>query len=385
MPASSSPVSRQNGNGALRGEIVGWGMAAPQRVLTNDDLAKLVDTSDEWIRERTGIERRHIISQGETTVSLSIEAAQRALQIADADPRDIDLIIVATSTPNHVFPSTACQVQNALGAVRAGAFDLNAACSGFVYALAIGHQAIASGEHREVLVIGADTLTTRLDWKDRDTCVLFGDGAGAVLLRASAGQTGVMATVLGADGSGGDLLIIPAGGSAVPITVESLAQGLQYLHMDGRLVYRFATGALADAAEQAAQKAGWKMAEVDRIIPHQANLRIIAAAAKKMGLPMERFVVNLQEYGNTSAASVPIALCEAVKTGLVRPGDRLVLVGFGAGLTWASVALRWRLAADEVPAPRLRSLRRWSAYRWAQLRTQVRRGIIAVSRMAARR
>jgi len=379
MPASSSQKSNRAGNGAshngVRGEIVGWGMSVPQRVLTNDDLAGMVDTSDEWIRERTGIARRHIIANGETTASLAIQAARRALHVADADPREIDLIIVATTTPDHVFPSTACQVQDALGATQAGAFDLSAACSGFVYALAVGHQAIASGEHRQVLVIGADTLSTRLDWKDRATCVLFGDGAGAVLLRASTGQAGVLSTVLGSDGSGGDVLIIPAGGSAMPITPEALAQGLHYLRMDGRQVYRFATNAMADATQKAAEKAGWRLAEIDRVIPHQANERIIAAAAKKMGLPMDRFEVNLQEYGNTSAASVPIALCEAVKTGRVRPGDRLVLVGFGAGLTWASAAVRWRLPGDEVPAPRYRGAWRWGLYRWARLRSTARRAM----------
>ena len=389
MPVLSSASSKHNGNGLRRGEIVGWGMYVPQRVMTNDDLAKMIDTSDDWIRERTGIERRHIVSDGETTASMAIEASRRALQVADADPRGIDLIIVATSTPNHVFPSTACQVQDALGATQAGAFDLNAACSGFVYALVVGHQAIASGEHRQVLVVGADTLSSRVDWSDRDTCILFGDGAGAVLLRASDGQAGVMATVLGADGSGGDLLMIPAGGCAVPITHESVSQGLHYLRMDGRQVYRFATGVLAAAAEKAAQKAGWPVADIDRVIPHQANARIITAAAKRMGLPIDRFVVNVQEYGNTSAASVPIALCEGIKTGLIRPGDRLIMVGFGAGLTWASAALRWSLAEGEAVTPRYRSWWRWGLYRWAHLRSIARRAMrrvtVAIIRTAERR
>ncbi len=364
-------------------------MYVPERILTNDDLAHLMDTSDGWIRERTGIARRHVVSAGETTASMAIEASRRALQVADADPRDIDLIIVATSTPDHPMPPTACRVQDALGATQAGAFDLNAACSGFVYALAAGHQAIASGEHGQVLVVGADTLTSRLDWTDRGTAVLFGDGAGAVLLRAADGQAGVMATLLGADGSGGDVLMIPAGGSAMPLTHEALAQGLHYLRMDGRQVYRFATTALADAAEQVSRKAGWSLEEIDRVIPHQANVRIIAAAARRLGLPMERFVVNLEEYGNTSAASVPIALCEAVATGLVRPGDRLVLVGFGAGLTWASVALRWRGAPEEAVPSWYRVWWRWSIYQWARLRSRARRlarrATAALVRVAMRR
>ena len=359
MLALSLPNSKQSGNAPRHAEIIGWGMCAPQRVVTNEDLAKTLDTSDEWIRERTGICQRHLVSDGETTASMAIQAAQRALQVADADPREIDLVIVATTTPDHVFPSTACQVQDALGARHAGAFDLSAACSGFVYALAMGHQAIASGEHRQVLVVGADALSTRLDWQDRGTCILFGDGAGAVLLRTTDDESGVMATVLGADGSGGELLKIPAGGCAVPTTHETVAQGLHFLRMDGRLVYRFASSVLAEATEQVAKKAGWEMADVDRVIPHQANVRIIESAAKRLGLPMERFVVNLQEYGNTSAASVPIALCEAVEAGNIHPGDQLVMVGFGAGLTWAAAAVKWGIAADEVVVPRYRQWLRW--------------------------
>ncbi|NLD71630.1 MAG: ketoacyl-ACP synthase III [Chloroflexi bacterium] len=378
MLALSLPNSKSNGNGAhrkVRAEIVGWGMCAPRRVMTNDELAAMLDTSDEWIRGRTGIARRHIVSDGETTASMAIAAAQDALQVADADPREIDLVIVATSTPDHVFPSTACQVQDALAARHAGAFDLNAACSGFVYALAMGHQAIASGEHQQVLVIGADALSSRLDWTDRGTCILFGDGAGAVLLRATDADAGVMATVLGADGSGGELLKIPAGGCAVPTTHESVTQGLHYLRMDGRLVYRFASGVLAEAAEQVAHKAGWEVSAIDRLIPHQANVRIIESAAKRLGLPMERFVVNLEEYGNTSAASVPIALCEAIEAGTIRPGDQLVMVGFGAGLTWAAAAVKWRRSPEEVYVSRQRRWWRWSLYQWAHLRSGVRRGL----------
>jgi len=356
-----------------RAQIVGWGFSVPERVLTNDDLARTVDTSDGWIRERTGIERRHVVSDGESTASMAIRASRAALQVADANPQDIDLVIVGTSTPDHLMPATACQVQDALGAVHAGAFDLNAACSGFVYALTVGHQAIASGEHDLVLVIGADALSTRVDWADRGTCILFGDGAGAVLLSAANDDAGVYATLLGSDGSGKDLLYIPAGGSAAPVSHSALDQRLNYLRMDGRQVYRFATRAMAESVEQVAEKAGWDVNDIDCVIPHQANLRIITAAAKRLGLPTERFVVNLQEYGNTSAASVPIALCEAISSNTVKPGSRMVLVGFGAGLTWAAAAIRWRLGPSEVPSPLFRRWGRSLFYGWARLRTWSRR------------
>jgi len=350
-------------------------MYAPKRVVTNDELAQIVETSDDWIRTRTGIERRHVVGAGESTAQMAIEAARSALRVADADPRAIDLIIVGTATPNHLFPSTACQVQNALGATRAGAFDLNAACSSFVYALVMGHQAIASGEHRLVLVIGADTLTRFMDWQDRATCVLFGDGAGAVLLRATEGPAGTLATLLGSDGSGGDLLIVPAGGSAMPTSKETVEQGLHYLRMDGQGVYRFATNILAQATEEVARKAGLKPEQLDLIIPHQANLRIITTAAKRLKLPLERFVVNLQEYGNTSAASVPIALCEAIEAGRINPGQSIVLVGFGAGLTWAAVALKWSISPAKAVSPAYRVWWRWLLYRWAGIRSRLRQSM----------
>lgn len=348
-------------------------MCVPQQCVTNDDLAQTIDTSDEWIRTRTGIETRYICRDGETTLQLSISAARSALQVADADPRDIDLILVATATPDHPLPSTACQVQDALGATRAGALDVNAGCSGFVYALTLGHQAIASGEHCLVLVIGADTLSRTLDWQDRNTCILFGDGAGAVLLRCSEGPSGVLATLLGSDGSGADLLIIPAGGSAHPATAETVAQGLHHLQMNGREVFRFATRTMPRAIEQVAEKAGLMVEEVDWIIPHQANQRIIEAAAGRLKLPPERFVTNLQRYGNTSAASVPIALCEALTEGRIHPGQNLVLVGFGAGLTWAAAAIKWTMEPEEMVSPKWRGWLRSLIYRWAGVRTHLRR------------
>jgi 3-oxoacyl-[acyl-carrier-protein] synthase III len=348
-------------------------MCVPRRCLTNDEISQTLDTSDEWIRSRTGIETRYIVEDGESTAQLSIAAAQAALQVADADPRDIDLILLATATPDHPLPATACQVQNALGATHAGAVDLNAGCSGFVYALAMGHQAIASGEHELVLVIGADSLSRTVDWQDRSICVLFGDGAGAVLLRSNDGPSGVLATLMGADGSGADLLIIPAGGSARPTTPETLSQGLNYLQMNGREVYRFATRTLPRAIQQVVDKAGLPMTEIDWVVPHQANGRIIDTAADRLKLSKERFIINLQRYGNTSAASVPIALCEALNDGRIHPGQSLVLVGFGAGLTWAAVALRWGVEPEEAVSPKWRIWWRALIYRWARLRTGVRR------------
>jgi 3-oxoacyl-[acyl-carrier-protein] synthase-3 len=355
-----------------RAEIVGWGMYVPQRVVTNDDLAQMVDTSDEWIRSRTGIEQRYIAGSHESTTQMAIEAAQAALRVADADPREIDLIIVATATPNHAFPSSACGVQNALGATRAGAFDLSAGCSGFVYGLVMGHQAIASGEHNLVLVIGSETLSRVVNWEDRSTCVLFGDGAGAVLLRASEGPAGVLATHLGSDGSGAQMLIIPAGGSALPATAETVSKKLHTIQMNGQEVFRFATTIVAEATEQVLKKAAIKPEDVDLIIPHQANLRILSSAAKRLNIPLERFVVNLQKYGNTSAASVPIALCDAVASGRVKPGQNIVLVGFGAGLTWASALIKWTIPTEEAVSPAYRVWWRWLLYRWAGGRSQTR-------------
>ena len=355
-----------------RAEIIGWGMYAPELVMTNDDWAARLDTSDEWIRTRTGIERRHVANGHETSAQMSIEASRAALQMADADPRLIDLIIVGTATPDYPMPSTACQVQNALGAIHAGAFDLNAGCSGFVYGLVMGHQAIASGEHELVLVVGVDSLTKSIDWEDRNTCILFGDGAGAVLLRATEGPTGVLATLLGSDGSGAEFLQIPAGGSARPACHTTVEDGQHYLRMDGRQVFRFAARAMPDAIRRVTRKAGLALDDVSLIVPHQANMRIIDAAAKRLKLPAERFAVNLQEYGNTSAGSVPIAMCEALEQGRIKPGENIVFVAFGAGLTWAAAAVKWGPAAEHPPARFYRTWWRWLIYRSASLRHVLR-------------
>lgn len=354
-------------------QIVGWGMYVPSKVLTNDDLAGMVDTSDDWIRARTGIVERRIAAPNETTATMAIRAAQAALQVANADPARLDLIIVATATPDYFFPATACLVQDALGATRAGAFDLSAGCTGFVYGLVVGSQMIISGAYNQVLVIGAETLSRIINWTDRNTCVLFGDGAGAVLLQASDVPGGVLSAVLGADGSGGDLLVLPAGGSRHPASVETVAQNMHYIHMNGPEVFRFATQVTAKAAKQALAEAGLHLEDISLFISHQANGRIIQSAAKSLKLPPEKVFVNLDRYGNTSSASVPIALCEAIEQGRVKRGDYLVMVGFGAGLTWAAVVVKWG-----VPLPVSRPLRRivawrWVRYRWATLRSSLRR------------
>ncbi len=321
--------------------ITGWGMAAPERVLTNDELALMVDTTDEWIISRTGIHSRHIADKGETTASLAVEAAIRALAPTNIEARDLDLIIVATSTPEHIFPATACLVQDQLGAVKAGAFDLSAACTGFIYALNMAAQSIRTGSIDNALVIGSETLSRLVDWEDRSTCILFGDGAGAFVLQASERPGGIYSCVMRSDGSGGDLLTLPGGGSKHPTTHETVDKKLHTIRMNGREVFRFATRVMASATREAAERTGWTLDEIDRIIPHQANQRIIEAAARGLRMPMERFFVNLDHYGNTSTASIPIAICEAVESGEVAPGNKLILVGFGGGLTWGALSLEW--------------------------------------------
>jgi 3-oxoacyl-[acyl-carrier-protein] synthase-3 len=321
--------------------ITGWGKYVPQRVMTNDDLAQLVDTSDEWIRKMTGIGQRRIAGPQDSTASMSINAAIAALDMAGVIPAQIDLIIVATITPEHITPSTASLVQDALGADRAGAFDLGAACSGFVYGLGLGSDAIKAGSASTVLVIGAETLSRIVNWKDRNTCVLFGDGAGAVVLQSSDQPGGVLTTLLRSDGSGGDLLMVPAGGSKAPLTPELMATSQNCLVMNGREVFRFATRVMDRATREVLHKAGWTLDDIDIIVPHQANLRIIETASKSLGVPMDKFFMNMEFYGNTSGASIPIALTEAAESGRLHPNDRTVLVGFGAGLTWAAAAVQW--------------------------------------------
>lgn len=338
--------------------VTGWGMSVPEQVLTNADLAKMVDTNDEWIRDRTGIRERRIASKSQTTASLATEAALNSLRMAKLPPNQIDLIIVATSSPEHVFPSTASTVQDKIGAETAGAFDLSAACTGFIYALNMAAQSIRSGSIKSALVIGSETLSRMVDWKDRNTCILFGDGAGAFVLQASEEPGGVLSAVLRSDGSGGDLLSVPAGGSAKPASAQTIQDGLHYIQMNGREVFRFATRVMATASKEAIDKAGLQIEDIAIIIPHQANLRIIEAAARGLKLPMERFMVNVDRYGNTSTASIPIAVCEAVQEGLLKPGDNTVLVGFGAGLTWGSLAMQWSGPFEAARPIHVRQLQR---------------------------
>lgn len=321
--------------------ITGWGMAVPEKILTNDDIATMVDTSHEWIVERTGIEKRRIAEENDSSASLGAEAAINALRMAHLRASDVDLILCSTSSPQHVFPPTASLIQDWIGATNAGAFDLSAACTGFIYALNMATQAIRSGDIKSALVIGAETLSRFTDWTDRGTCILFGDGAGAFVLQASDEPGGVISSVMRSDGSGGSLLEIPAGGSALPTTPETIASGQHFIKMKGRDVFRFATRVMARASQEAVEKAGLEMDDISLIIPHQANLRIIEAAARGLKLDMERFVVNIQEYGNTSTASIPIATVEAVEEERLKPGDLIVFVGVGGGLTWGAVTAIW--------------------------------------------
>lgn len=322
--------------------VLGTGSYAPPQVVTNDDLARRIDTSDEWIRTRTGIRQRHIASPDIATSDLAVEAARRALSSAGLTPDDIDLIVVATCTPDHPgsFPSTASVVQNALGASRAGAFDLGAVCSGFAYSLHIVAQMVSTGAARKAIVVGAETLSRITNWNDRNTAVLFGDGAGAVIL-GQVDKPGYLGGRLWADGSGGPLLNVPAGGSRTPLTPDCVESNANTIYQNGKEVYKFAVTTMGEAALAVLREVGIDPGEVDLLVPHQANIRIITSAAERIGLPMEKVFVNLDRYGNTSAATIPIALDEAVRTGAIKPGSLVVTVGFGGGLTWAANVIRW--------------------------------------------
>lgn len=357
--------------------VVGWGKYVPERVLTNDDLSHMVDTSDDWIRTRTGIAERRIAEDDESTSTMATRAAWRALRAAGLNPGQVDLIIVATATPDHSFPATACLVQDALGATNAAAFDLSAGCTGFIYALGVAADMVAmrdkAGKKAIALVIGSETLSRITDWTDRSTCVLFGDGAGAVVLRADGSPGGVLSTFLGADGSGGDLLYVPAGGSEEPASHRTVSKRLHYLRMRGREVFRFAVRAMPDAARQVLGEAGLTPDDVDLFVPHQANQRILEAAGRALNLPPEKMYSNLERYGNTSAASIPIALCEAVEEGRIHRDDVVVCVGFGAGLTWGATALRWSVPLPTAP-PTVWGKARYRMWRgYASVRSLIRR------------
>jgi 3-oxoacyl-[acyl-carrier-protein] synthase-3 len=310
-------------------------------VLTNFDLEKMVDTTDEWIVTRSGIRERRIAADYECTSDLGTEAARRAMAQAGVREEEIDLIICATITPDMPFPATACLIQKKLGAKRAAAFDVEAACSGFLYGLEIGQQFIMSGTFDTVLVIGAEKLSTIVDWQDRNTCVLFGDGAGAAVLRSRGEEHGILTTCMGADGTQADILLMPAGGAKYPASQESVSAGMHYLKMAGKEVFKNAVTAMQTAAEEALRKSNVTINDIKCIIPHQANIRILEAIADRLGAPMEKVYVNLHRYGNVSAASVAIALDEAAREGRFQRGDLILLVVFGSGLTWASCVIQW--------------------------------------------
>lgn len=337
--------------------VTGWGMAVPSRIMTNHDIAQMVDTTDEWIVSRTGVRERRIAEKHESTSTLAAKAAFRALDQTDLQAKDLDLIIVATATPDHLFPATACLVQDRLGAIGAGAFDLSAACSGFIFGLSMASSAIQAGAIDNALVIGSETLSRFINWEDRGTCILFGDGAGAFVLEASEQPGGILSSVMRSDGSGGSLLSVPAGGSRMPATMETVHREQHFIQMNGREVFRFATRVMADATREVAERANLRVGDLNIIIPHQANQRIIEAAARGLDLPIERFMINLDRYGNTSSASIPIAVCEAIEQGRISPGDRMVMVGFGAGLTWGALALEWSEVQRPVPPIRKRQRR----------------------------
>lgn len=314
--------------------VIGTGSYLPEKVVTNDDLARTVDTSDEWIRTRTGIRSRHFAAEGELASDLALPAAQRALDAAGVNPADIDLIIVATTTPDIIFPSTACILQSKLGIAGCPAFDVQAVCSGFVYALTIADLFIRSGQARHVLVVGAEVYSRILDWNDRGTCVLFGDGAGAVVVAAS-DKPGIIATKLHADGSHKDMLCVPGSVNGGKVT------GSPFVQMDGGSVFKFAVRVFEEGANEVLEAAGLKVSDLDWFIPHQANIRIMEATVRKLGLPKEKLIATVHHHGNTSAASIPLALDEAVKDGRVLPGQTLLLQGVGGGFTWGAVLLRW--------------------------------------------
>ncbi len=320
--------------------IIGVGEYLPSKILTNADLAKMVDTSDEWITTRTGIKQRRIVAREQAASDLAIKAAKASLENARLSGQDIDLIIVATVTPDMQFPSVACLVQNALSARNAFCFDISAACAGFVYAIAIANQFVARGSCKNALVIGAEVLSSVTDWQDRNTCVLFGDGAGAAVL-AEVKSGGILATYLGSDGAMADLLKVPAGGSKNPATAKTVKNRMHYIKMRGNELFKMAVNAMAKAAQIAINRAGLKCQDIDLVIPHQANVRIIMAVAKKLGLGENKIYLNISKYGNMSSASTATALCEAVKEGRIKKGDIILLDAFGAGLVWGACIIKW--------------------------------------------
>lgn len=325
----------------IRARITGTGSYVPERVLTNEELERIVDTNDEWIVTRTGIKERRITGEGEASSTLALRASQRALEMAGVSPDELDVIIVATVTPDMFFPSVGCLVQDALGAKRAAAFDVSAGCSGFIYALTIADAFLKNGKYQKALVIGTENLSKVTDYQDRSTCVLLGDGAGAVVLVGEEGERGILSSHLHSDGSYKDLLFQPGGGSAIPPSYESIDNRLHYLKMDGNKLFKIAVKSLEDTVLETLASNDMRDSDIDLLIPHQANLRIIQAIAKRLNLPDEKVFINIHKYGNTSSASIPIALDEANREGKIKQGDLLLFNAFGAGLTWGAVLVRW--------------------------------------------
>ncbi len=326
----------------VRAQITALGMYVPEKRVTNDDLALLVDTSDEWIRERSGISERRIVSDGQANSDLSVKAIENAFQGGDFRPEELDLIIVATVTPDMMFPSTACIVQDKIGARNAWSFDLSGACSGFLYAMATGAQFVQTGMYKKVLVVGTDVMSSILNFEDRSTCVLFGDGAGAILLEPTEDpDVGIIDFLLHSDGAGGKFLYMPAGGSLHPASHETIDKKMHYVHQDGRNVFKHAVKLITEVSRDILERNGYTADDVNLLIPHQANLRIIQSSLERLGLSPDRVVINIDRYANTTAATIPIGLTEAHQQGRIKKGDLLLLASFGAGFTWGSVLLRW--------------------------------------------
>ena len=328
-------------NKSSASRIIGLGSYVPPRILTNNDLEKMVDTSDEWIVTRTGIKERHIADHESASSDLGTEAALHALQSAGISADQLDLIIVATATPDMFFPSTACFIQKKIGAVHAACFDISAACSGFLYSLSIADQFIHTGRYRYILIVGVEKFSTVTDWHDRNTCVLFGDGAGAAVIAPAPAGEGVLDIVLGADGQRSDLLSIPGGGSRIPASHESIDAHQHFIKMQGQEVFKNAVIYMINAVESVLERCALKKEEIDLVVTHQANIRIIQAIQKRLNMPDEKVFINVQKYGNISAASIPVALDEAYKEGKIHTGDIVVLAAFGGGFTWGAAAVRW--------------------------------------------
>lgn len=325
----------------MRAKITATSRYLPEQILSNFDLEKIIDTSDEWIRTRTGIEKRHIVKEGQATAEMSTHVAKQLLERSNTNPEDVDLIIIATVTPDKLFPATAALVQNNISAKNAWGYDLSGACTGFLYALECGTNFITSGKYKKVMVIGSDTMSSIIDYTDRNTCVLFGDGAGGVMLEPSDNSEGIIDSIMRIDGAGGEYLHMPAGGSLNPASHETVDKRMHYIHQDGRTVFKFAVKGMADISAEILKKNNIDGEEVKLFVPHQANKRIIDAAAQRCGIHEDQVLININQYGNTTAGTIPIGLDEAVETGILQQGDIVLLAAFGAGFTWGSTLIQW--------------------------------------------